>query len=120
MEAGAVIPRRRRISVYRTRPTLVFLVPSPWRGRFIWETMFSVSFGLSFNPVSWGSSKVLSSIVATEGGDGFFLLALLALLFWTIFHPSGGGEVATEAEDGGGLVAGFGEDCAVDPGAWGP
>ena len=61
--------------------------------------MFSVLFGLSLNPVSLGSSKVLSSIIATEGGDDFFLLALLALLFWTVFQPSAGGKAATKAKD---------------------
>ena len=60
--------------------------------------MFSVLFGLSLNPVSLGSSKVLSSIIATEGGDDFFLLALLALLFWTVFQPSAGREGGDEGK----------------------
>ena len=91
MEVGAVTPRRRRVSVHWSYSTLVLLMPSLWRTRFVRDTMFSVSFRQSLNPVSWGSSKVLSPIVATKGGDGFFLLALLALLLWTVFYPSGGG-----------------------------
>ena len=89
-------PKPRCYTVHRIRSTLVLLTPSPWRAQFIRETVFSVSFGLSLNPVLWGELKVLSSIVATGGADGFFLLALLALLLWIIFHPSG--EAAMEAK----------------------
>ena len=101
MDVGVVTPRRRRASVQWTRSTLVPLTPAPWRALLIRDVMFSVSFGLSLNPVSWGSSKVLSPIVATGGGDGF-LVTLLAFLLWNTFQPPGGGGAAMEAKGFGG------------------
>ena len=97
----------RRVSVHRVRSTLVLLMPALWRARLIRDVMFSVSFGLSLNPVLWGSSKVRSSMAATVGED-FFLLALVFGFRWTTFHPSGAGAAATDAKDLGGPLGGGG------------
>ena len=108
MEVGEVTPRIRQVPVQRTRSTLVLLMPALWRARLTRDVMFSESFGLSLNPVSWESSKVRSSMAATGAGGDFFLLALVAGFRWTTFQPSGAGEAETEAKDLGGFLGGGG------------
>ena len=85
--------------MHRTLSTLVLLMPMLCRALLIREMIFSDSFGLSLNPVSWVNSKVRSSMAATGVEEDFFLLALVFGFRWTVFQPSGAGEAATEAKD---------------------
>ena len=108
MEIGEVTPRMRQVSVHRILSTLMLLMPVLWRARLIREVIFSESFGLSLNPVPWGSSKVRSSMAATGAGEDFFLLALVIGFRLATFQPSGAGEAATDAKDLDGPLGGGG------------
>ena len=103
----------------RTLSTLVLLMPILWRALLIRDVMFSDSFGLSLNPVSWVSSKVRLSMAAMGAEGDFFLLALVFGFRWTTFHPSGAGEAVTEAKDLGGPLGGGGGGLGGPAGAGG-